>query len=81
MALLMTGQRPASSCSFERAPPQGDEVAISADEASGAAAEECEAVERARSVAGEAFLRNGHTALDWRRTASMVVAIVVAMVG
>lgn len=80
MALPMTGQRWASSCSFERAPPQGDDDAAAATRADGAAEagsraaaeDEREAVDSARSVAGEAFLRKGHTALDWRRTASMV---------
>ena len=83
MALPITGQRWASSCSFDRAPPQGEE-ATRADSTAGLASmasvepsraapeDEREAVDRARRVAGEAFFKNGHTALDWRRTASMV---------
>lgn len=45
-------------------PPQGEEAA-----AGSAGRVE---VERARRVAGEAFFRNGHMALDCRRTASMM---------
>lgn len=59
-ALPMTGQRWASSWSLEMVPPQGDWGAGRVD------------VDRARSVAGDAFLRNGHMALDCRKTASMV---------
>lgn len=34
-------------------------------------------VDKARRVAGDAFLRNGHMALDCRRTASIVLGVVV----
>lgn len=58
MALPMTGQRWASSCRLDMVPPQGDALGR-AD------------VESERRVAGEADLRNGHIALDWRRMLSM----------
>lgn len=63
-ALPMTGQRWASSCSLEMAPPQGEEAT-----AWGAGRVE---EDKARKVAGEAFFRKGHMALDCRRTASMM---------
>ncbi len=55
----MTGQRWASSWSLDMVPPQGDDLGR-------------DAVDRARSVAGEACFRNGHIALDCRSTASMI---------
>lgn len=61
----MTGQRWASSCSFDMVPPQGEE-------ACGAGRVE---VDSARRVAGEAFFKKGHMALDCRRTASMMVGV------
>lgn len=63
MALLMMGQRFASSCSLDMdpPPPQCD------DDATWGRA----LVERALRVAGDDFFRNGHTALDCRRTESM----------
>lgn len=61
IALPMTGQRRAMVCRLDMLPPQGEEA--------------CRAeVERARSVAGEVFFKNGHMDFDWRRTASMVAA-------
>lgn len=51
MALPMTGQRCAYSCSLDMVPPNG--------EALGRAT-----VDMARRVAGDADFRNGHMALD-----------------
>jgi hypothetical protein len=47
-------------------PPQGDALVLRLELGLGRAD-----VERARRVAGEAVLRNGHMALLWRRTLSM----------
>jgi len=47
-------------------PPQGDEAWGGAGRVE---------VDSARRVAGEAFFRKGHMALDCRRTASMVVGL------
>lgn len=59
MALPMTGQRRASICNFDMAPPHGEAVGRAAD------------VDMARRVAADAFFIKGHTALDWRRTESI----------
>lgn len=53
MALPMTGQRCAYSCSLDMVPPQGEARGLGRV-----------AVDMARRVAGEADLRNGHMALD-----------------
>ncbi len=50
-ALPMTGHRRAIVCRFDIAPPPGD-------------AGQTVDVESDRSVAGEAFFKNGHTAFD-----------------
>lgn len=60
-ALPMMGQRRASTWRFDMLPAPG--------ETSWPAA----VVERARSVAGDVFERNGHMDLDWRSRASMMV--------
>ena len=62
MALLMMGHRLASSCRFDMDPPQWEETCWAWGRA---------VVERALRVAGDDFFRNGHTALDCRRTESM----------
>ena len=67
MALPMTGQRWASNCSFDMAPPQGEGLGR-AD------------VDRARRVAGDADLRNGHMALDCRMMLSMTGRLVIVVV-
>jgi len=48
-------------------PPQGEEAAV-------AAAWGRTTVDRALRVAGDDFLRKGHTALDCRKTESMAIA-------
>jgi hypothetical protein len=57
-ALPITGHRRAKTCNFEIVPPHG--------EACGRVA-----VDRARSVAGDARFKKGQTPLDWRKTASI----------
>lgn len=63
MALPMTGQRFANSCSRDMDPPPPQ---CGEDATWGRAL-----VERALRVAGDDFFMKGHTALDCRRTESM----------
>lgn len=58
MAGPITGQRAAVLVKFDMLPPPGEAWRVE--------------VESARRVVGEVLLRNGHMALDWRSTASMM---------
>jgi len=59
-AFPMTGQRRAMLVNL---PPPGEEWRVVE-------------VDSWRSVAGVAFIKKGHTAFDWRRTASMVAVCI-----
>ena len=55
----MTGHRRAMNWRLVIVPPPGDCWVV---------------VERERRVAGQVFFKNGHRPLDWRRSASMMLA-------
>lgn len=63
-AFPMTGQRRAMVCRLDILPPPGEAWRAGV------------VVERERRVAGQVFFKNGQTALDWRRTASMVAVAI-----